>query len=110
MYAGLLKRLVRTVFCLYYQQNLSIERIVNEACFFTKVVAKQRALALFEYARQLEKEKQLEEKRRERAMERIAEDIMEANEAKQRQSEEASRALEREVRQAQFKQMQEKGE
>ncbi|KAL5969139.1 hypothetical protein TSMEX_003149 [Taenia solium] len=82
----------------------------EEKSLHDKVIAKQRALALFEYAKQLEKEKQLQEKRRERAMERMAGEIMEANEAKQKQLREASRALEKETRQAQLKQMQEKGE
>ncbi|VDK31724.1 unnamed protein product [Taenia asiatica] len=83
---------------------------IKEKSLHDKVIAKQRALALFEYAKQLEKEKQLEEKRRERAMERMAGEIMEANEAKQKQLREASRALEKETRQAQLKQMQEKEE
>ncbi|KAL5107660.1 hypothetical protein TcWFU_004512 [Taenia crassiceps] len=83
---------------------------IEEKSLHDKAAAKRRALAFFEYAKRLEIEKQLEEKRRERAMERMAGDIMAANEAKQRQLREASQNMEKEIRQAQLKQMQEKEE
>ncbi|VDM33036.1 unnamed protein product [Hydatigera taeniaeformis] len=75
-----------------------------------KATYKQRALAFFEYAKQLQRVKLLEEERRELAMERTAGDIMKANEAKQRRMKEASQALEIKIRQAQLKQIQEKEE
>ncbi|CDS37254.1 conserved hypothetical protein [Echinococcus multilocularis] len=82
--------------------------VMKDKSLHDKAIAKQRALNFFDYVKQLEEEKQLEEKRREWAMERIASDMMEANEAKQRQIGEASQALEREIRQAQLKQIREK--
>uniref|UniRef100_A0A5K3FR04 Uncharacterized protein n=1 Tax=Mesocestoides corti TaxID=53468 RepID=A0A5K3FR04_MESCO len=79
---------------------------MDEAFRRHKATTREQTRRFLEYSRRLKEEKQLEEKRREDAFEVTATNICQTTEAKQAQLREASRALEKEVREMQFEQMQ----
>lgn len=72
-------------------------------------MTKESVLRYLEYVKWLENEKKKEEEMRERTLSQVAADVMEANETKERLLREASQALEVEVRQAQLKQIKQRG-
>lgn len=73
------------------------------------MLAKRRADEYLDYVRQVQKEKEIKERARERAVNKIAAEMAEASDIKRRQLSEACSALEKEVRETQVKQTLEKG-
>ncbi|KAM3186317.1 hypothetical protein ACTXT7_004543 [Hymenolepis weldensis] len=85
---------------LYSTQLLKAQQI--------RIQSKQRSDEYLEYVKQMKKEKEIDEKIKEDAIKRIAEQIVEANDRNHKQQREASQVLEKEVREMQIKQMKEK--
>lgn len=77
---------------------------------FYQIQSRQRSDEYLKYVKQMKKEKEIDEKIKENAVRRIAEQIVEANDRNHKQQREASQALEKEVREMQIKQMKEKGQ
>ncbi|KAM7542121.1 hypothetical protein Aperf_G00000011613 [Anoplocephala perfoliata] len=87
--------------------------IQQDAAFATRsqqnrMLAKRRADEYLEYVKRVQKEKEINERARERAVDKVAAKMTEMSDAKRRQLSEASSALEKEVREAQIKRMLEK--
>ncbi|VDO00424.1 unnamed protein product [Rodentolepis nana] len=70
----------------------------------------QRLDEYLQYVRRFQKDKEITDKLREEEMKKIAEHVMAEDRRNRRQQREASRALEREVRETQIKQMKDKAE
>nr|CDS27763.1 conserved hypothetical protein [Hymenolepis microstoma] len=74
----------------------------------SRIQSNQRLEEYLQYVKQFQKDKEISEKQREKAMKKIAEHVMAEDCRSRRQQREASRALEKEVRETQIKQIKEK--